>query len=208
MADWLYPLPDGTYPNVKIVQEILEVVDTLHIESHTLENYGKKLARTVKAYSLNRANMPQVQDLAKRIVDKWNRMIFGISTNYYRQVEGDDGKLITVANDDDQYRNLRHKIDDIKYAAQEEDQAVRPQMSTAAANASKIHRGDKGIIMPRMNAFDFVERPSHRLDRERDNDQGRAQSSGHEKIKKVMTGIKRQSKTSLVNRKLETVKFN
>ena len=62
--------------------------------------------------------------------------------------------------------------------------------------------------MPRMNAFDFVERPSHRLDRERDNDQGRGQSSGHEKIKKVMTGIKRQSKTSLVNRKLETVKFN
>ena len=48
-------------------------------------------------------------------------MIFGISTNYYRQVEGDDGKLITVANDDDQYRNLRHKIDDIKYAAQEEE---------------------------------------------------------------------------------------
>ena len=189
------------------MQEILEVVDTLHIESHTLENYGKKLARTVKAYSLNRANMPQVVDLAKRIVDKWNRMIFGISTNYYRQVEGDDGKLITVANDDDQYRNLRHKIDDIKYAAQEE-QAARPQMSAAAANASKIHRGDKGIIMPRMNAFDFVERPSHRLDRERENDQSRAQSSGHEKIKKIMTGIKRQSKTSLVNRKLETVKFN
>ena len=84
---------------------------------------------------------------------------------------------------------------------------MRPQMSAAAVNASKIQRGDKGIIMPRMNAFDFVERPSHRLDRE-NNDQGRTQSSGHEKIKKVMTGIKRQSKTSLVNRKLETVKFN
>lgn len=63
--------------------EILQVIDTLHIESLTLENDGKKLARTILAYSKNRANMPQVVDIAKRIVDKWNRMIFGISTNYY-----------------------------------------------------------------------------------------------------------------------------
>ena len=33
LADWLYPLPDGTYPNVKIVNEILEVVDTLNIDA-------------------------------------------------------------------------------------------------------------------------------------------------------------------------------
>ena len=97
LADWLYPLPDGTYPNVKIVQEILDVVDTLHIDAHALENYGKKLARTIKAYSRNRANMPQVQDLAKRIIDKWNRMIFGISTNYFKQVQGEDGQPITLA---------------------------------------------------------------------------------------------------------------
>ena len=36
LADWLYPLPDGTYPNVKVVQEILQVVDTLHIDANYL----------------------------------------------------------------------------------------------------------------------------------------------------------------------------
>ena len=36
LADWLYPLPDGTYPNVKVVQEILQVIDTLHIETNFL----------------------------------------------------------------------------------------------------------------------------------------------------------------------------
>ena len=60
LAAWLYPLPDGTFPNVRIVQEILEVVDTLHIDASMLENQGKTLARTVKAYSRNKANMPQV----------------------------------------------------------------------------------------------------------------------------------------------------
>ena len=68
-------------------------------------------------------------------------------------------------------------------------------------------RGDKGIIMPQRNAFDFVERPQHRLDRERE-DSGKAPGAGHDKIKKVMNGIKRQSKTSLVNRRMETVKMN
>ena len=41
-----------------------------------------------------------------------------------------------------------------------------------------------------------------------DDDNNRVPGAGHEKIKKVMNGVKRQSKTSLVNRKMETVKFN
>ena len=82
LADWLYPLPDGTYPNVKVVQEILQVVDTLHIDANYLQN-TPRLVKTVKVYSKNRANMAQVQDLAKRILDKWSRMVFGISTSYY-----------------------------------------------------------------------------------------------------------------------------
>lgn len=59
LADWLYPLPDGTYPNVKVVSEMLHVVDTMHIEAVFLEK-EPKLVRTVKVYAKNRANMPQV----------------------------------------------------------------------------------------------------------------------------------------------------
>ena len=129
-------------------------------------------------------------------MDKWNRLIFGISTNYYRQVEDENGKEITIACEDDKYRRYKDKLDEMRLA------------HDARPNVNKIHRGDKGIIMPRTNAFDFVEKPSQRLDRERGSELGRGQSAGHEKIKKVMNGVKRQSKTSLVNRKMETVKFN
>lgn len=129
-------------------------------------------------------------------MDKWNRLIFGISTNYYRQIEDENGKEITIACEDDKYRRYKDKLDEMR------------QVQNAKPNVNKIHRGDKGIIMPRTNAFDFVVKPSHRPDSERDSMHGRGQSAGHEKIKKVMNGVKRQSKTSLVNRKMETVKFN
>lgn len=111
LADWLYPLPDGTYPNVKVVTEILGVVDTLAIDSDNLEN-TQRLVKVVKAYAKNRANMASVQELAKRIVDKWSRMIFGISTTYYDpgREEDDEGEV----DHRDQYRNLRRKIDRMK----------------------------------------------------------------------------------------------
>jgi len=59
LADWLYPLPDGTYPNVKVVTEIPGVVDTLAIDSDNLEN-TQRLVKVVKAYAKNRANMASV----------------------------------------------------------------------------------------------------------------------------------------------------
>jgi len=57
LANWLYPLPDGTFPNVKVVQEILQVVETMHIEPVFLEK-DPKLGRVVKVYAKNKANMP------------------------------------------------------------------------------------------------------------------------------------------------------
>lgn len=93
----MYPLPDGTYPNVKVVSEILQVIDTLDISSDLLSN--SKLGRMIKIYAKNRAKIPQVVDLAKRIEDKWSRMIFGISTRYY---EGERHR------DDDDYEHNEH----------------------------------------------------------------------------------------------------
>lgn len=61
--------------------------------------------------------------------------------------------------------------------------------------------------MPARNAFDFVEKPRQSEDFEYRGGQNMQQrSSGHEKIKKVMNGIKRLSKTSFVNRRMQTVK--
>lgn len=61
--------------------------------------------------------------------------------------------------------------------------------------------------MPARNAFDFVEKPQagEEIDM-RARGTGFEVSKGHEKIKKVMNGIKRMSKTSFVNRRMQTVK--
>lgn len=117
LADWLYPLPDGTYPNVKVVNEILQVVDTLDINSDLLSN--SKLGRMIKIYAKNKAKMPQVVDLAKRIEDKWSRMIFGISTRYYDGDRGRDDDEIGENNDhdQDQYRRMRQRLERMKQSA-------------------------------------------------------------------------------------------
>lgn len=72
--------------------------------------------RTVKVYAKNRANMPQVQDLAKRIIDKWSRMIFNIKTSYFEPSRDRDAYEDDIVDDHNGYRTLRKKID--KMAAQ------------------------------------------------------------------------------------------
>ena len=54
--------------------------------------------------------------LAKRIMDKWSRMVFGISTSYHegggRHADDDDDDELTNSSHhyNDQYRSLRRKL--------------------------------------------------------------------------------------------------
>ena len=63
--------------------------------------------------------MVQVQDLAKSILDKWGRKVFGISTSYDYVVnragsDDDEGDFESAAAGQDQYRNLRRKLERIR----------------------------------------------------------------------------------------------
>ena len=51
--------------------------------------------------------MPQVAGLAKQIMDKWSRMVFGISTTYVDRGEDAEEGLPRR----DQYRKLKQKIE-------------------------------------------------------------------------------------------------
>ena len=80
-------------------------------------------------------------------------------------------------------------------------------MLDAASQAGEIVRGQKGIILPARNAFDFVDKPkSNGVELEMTNSRGNnasgMHSKGHEKIKKVMNLIKRLSRSALNNRNL------
>lgn len=106
LGEWLDVLPDGTYPNLSVVQEMLGCLDSLEIQPEYLLA-AKRLGRVIKIYANDRANMPQVASLAKTIMDKWSRMVFGISTTYVNRTDEYEDDLPRR----DQYRKLKAKLE-------------------------------------------------------------------------------------------------
>ena len=97
LGHWLEPLPDKTYPNILIVQEILNTVNALPIEPEDLQN-SPNLKHIVKLYSTGETGMKKVQTLARQIYDKWSRLMNNINTRYDER-----------ATNEDQYRKFRQK---------------------------------------------------------------------------------------------------
>lgn len=91
LGHWLEPLPDGTYPNLQVCTEVLQLVSLLQIDSETLSR-ATNLGRVVKAYAKGLAGHRELQRLAKKIVDKWSRIVFQIKTDYGFHKEDEEDK--------------------------------------------------------------------------------------------------------------------
>lgn len=57
--------------------------------------------------------MPQVVNLAKKIIDRWSRLVFGIKTSYSRDIDDED-----YDSHRDQYRRLKRKLQEMQGQAQ------------------------------------------------------------------------------------------
>lgn len=66
-------------------------------------------------------------------------------------------------------------------------------------------RSRVGIIMPAKNAFDFIEKPQSRD--VNDHRMTMGQSKGHEKLRKVMTQLKKTNRPSVFNSKMAIAKI-
>lgn len=51
--------------------------------------------------------------MAKKIIDRWSRLVFGIKTSYSRDVDDDDEGDAHL----DQYRRLKRKLQELQAAA-------------------------------------------------------------------------------------------
>lgn len=91
-------------------------MDSLQLEAEYLLN-AKKLGRLIKIYANDKASMPQVAGLAKTIMDKWSRMVFGISTTYIDR-GGDYEDDIPRR---DQYKRLKKKLEAMHHDANDDD---------------------------------------------------------------------------------------
>lgn len=213
LGQWLEPLPDGTFPNLTVVQEVLATIDLLSIGPDDLQT-DKNLGRIVKLYAKNIPNMPQVVPLAKKIMDRWSRLVFGIKTNYSRDAEDDD----EGDAHQEQYKRLKRKLQELKQVAQtrksDDSEDENDKAATSNENsepkirepkAEQVVRSRAGIIMPAKNAFDFIEKPQSRDIG--DHRMAFGQTKGHEKLRKVMSTLKKAGRPSGFSSKMAIAKI-
>ena len=94
LSQWLMPLPDGSYPNAKIVHTILRCINRLNIrkdeigekEYHELESY----VEMYKAGS-GGASHKDCQSLARNILNSWYRHRDNVEMRYDEGIGFDKG---------------------------------------------------------------------------------------------------------------------
>lgn len=157
-------MPDGTFPNINLVEGVLNCIDSLQISPDDLEETN--LEEIVQYYAKGITKMPTVKRLAKQILDKWNRMIFKIRVSYDPEGNYDQGyqefsKKIQEMKGG-QVQSKKEQLDNDEGDEEEDEfddnyhgRKRQPQVN----EGNQIMRGRVGIIMPDKNAFDFTARP-------------------------------------------------
>lgn len=105
LSDWLDPMPDGSYPNPKIVSTVLGCLDKLCIDQNEVDDSLQMLEATpnieinLDTYSGNNPealallgpSYNSCRNIAKNIIDKINRARNKIQTVYDEDGRHDDG---------------------------------------------------------------------------------------------------------------------
>ncbi|RDD40898.1 Protein IWS1-like protein [Trichoplax sp. H2] len=113
ISDWLSPLPDRSLPNVKIRYEMLRILDSFPpIDTVALKE--SKIGGVVNYLSNHPEETKANRELADKLIKKWSRTIFNLSTDLkalYREeranrssVVRDERKKRRISTDDSQGR--------------------------------------------------------------------------------------------------------
>lgn len=78
---WLKPLPDGSLPNIRVRETVLEVLnDFRDVPTEDLKESG--MGRSIMTLWKHPSETPQNKKAAKELIERWSRPIFGISERY------------------------------------------------------------------------------------------------------------------------------
>ncbi|KAF9571997.1 Transcription factor iws1 [Mortierella alpina] len=82
MREWLEPLRDGSLPSLDIIQDFMDILDILPIQTDHLVNSG--VGRVVFFYTkVDESRItPTIKRKAESLVDKWSRPIIKLSQDY------------------------------------------------------------------------------------------------------------------------------
>ncbi|OMJ85416.1 hypothetical protein SteCoe_13255 [Stentor coeruleus] len=80
IGKWLSQLPDGSFPSTPLRSGLLQALQDLPISVENLQS--SNLGKSVMAIYSNSNETQVIKKLAKNLIDKWSRTIYGINTEY------------------------------------------------------------------------------------------------------------------------------
>eukprot|EP01101_Sappina_pedata_P011701 TRINITY_DN7904_c0_g1_i1.p1 TRINITY_DN7904_c0_g1~~TRINITY_DN7904_c0_g1_i1.p1 ORF type:complete len:511 (-),score=166.62 TRINITY_DN7904_c0_g1_i1:33-1565(-) len=141
----LEPLPDASLPFLKIREEILRILLQIPLDSNTLEDSG--IGKIVNFLSRHPHETLANKRIAFELVDKWSRVIFGLSSNY-KDLNTDDA-LRAVAPKPKAPRPVISTQSEIFVGSSNSS----PQPQKTKSSSQKRHR------TPHTASMDYAKRP-------------------------------------------------
>ncbi|CDW85673.1 protein iws1 homolog [Stylonychia lemnae] len=210
LADWLDMMPDGTFPNVNLVEGMLNCIDGLRLEVDHLDQSG--LGQIIQYYAEGIAKTSlTIQRQAKSIIEKWCRFIYNIKQSYdgdgdhdesYKQYQQRMIKQRKIVKENQDLEKEEEDDDD------QEDEDDDTENSNQRKNKNKKYQKNQGIngvpdklragrgfnqsrygvLLPERMAFDFVRRPERIED---PNIRKKDMECGKSKLKKIMEQLRK-----------------
>jgi len=151
LAKWLKPLPDGSIPNVKVRQTLLEILELFKdIDVDYLKESG--IGKSVMILSKHPMETVGNKKIAATLIERWSRPIFGISSEYKDLREYDDQDT-TQQKKKEVEKVITPKRDSMKSSVDLEHELTKKYQKSDGANRSFHAR------IPDRVSFDFKRRP-------------------------------------------------
>jgi len=141
LAGWVSKLPDGTYPTINTLIEILELMNLLPI---TTENLQKSSLGRVVREIYEKIEDIKIKKLAKGLIDKWCRSIFKVEVDFSQ-----------LGDNESAYKKYQSKFD--KYKKKQSDDSEGPLIKEFDRN--NISTTEKHARIPESGVYDFKIRP-------------------------------------------------
>eukprot|EP01126_Amoeba_proteus_P047555 TRINITY_DN5431_c0_g1_i7.p1 TRINITY_DN5431_c0_g1~~TRINITY_DN5431_c0_g1_i7.p1 ORF type:complete len:429 (+),score=115.65 TRINITY_DN5431_c0_g1_i7:83-1369(+) len=143
IAKWLEPLPGGALPALSIREALLKNLDRVSVDETVLTQ--SRIGIVVMRLSKHKKELESNRRLCKKLISKWSRPIFQISSNYS---ELSSGSIPLPPSPMMQHQN----------------QAIASQNNILDDEESQISQGlqnPRSGMYPRKSTFDFQQRPRY-----------------------------------------------
>eukprot|EP01114_Cavostelium_apophysatum_P015510 TRINITY_DN4233_c0_g1_i4.p1 TRINITY_DN4233_c0_g1~~TRINITY_DN4233_c0_g1_i4.p1 ORF type:complete len:350 (+),score=136.21 TRINITY_DN4233_c0_g1_i4:1-1050(+) len=195
---WLEPLPDRSLPNMKIREGLLQAMQKWGaIETEELKDSG--IGKVIMFLSKHPNETPMNKNVAKQLIERWSRPIFGISEQYKDNEEVPEEDDSQRSGDSRGRKSLTSSREDKFDLVNELEKKRAIQSKTPVKDSPTYH-----ARIPEKIALDFKIKPKSKIDVENVPKKPKRALENRLLQKKAKSpgGIQRASSVSIQGRKL------